>query len=159
MAETGFEIDGKVYEVPRLETFDLDEEQILFDVAGVVQLDFVPAHPDASDEEKALVQRSMMAQIRDPRFKRALAHIAYRRRNPDVSFHEVQERMGKINALDAELAILGGGEDDPPPESSPSEPKSATSSSGPSSNEDSGSPSESDSAPVVEIHAATGTGR
>lgn len=159
MADAGFEIDGEMYEVPRLETFDLDEEQILFDVAGVVQLDFVPAHPDATDEEKQFVQRAMMARIRDPRFKRALAHIAYRRQHPDSDFDEVQSLIGKMSAVDAELAIFGEADDDPPAVSSPSEPESETSSSEPSNDEDSGSPSESDSAPVVEIRAATGASR
>lgn len=159
MAEAGFEIEGEVYEVPRLETFDLDEEQILYDVAGVVQLDFVPAHPDASEEEKEFVQRAMMARIRDPRFKRALAHVAYRRRYPEAAFDDVAIRIGKMNALDAELAIFGEADADPPAKSSPSEPESETSSSEPSNGEASGNPSGSDSAPVVELHAATGAGR
>lgn len=159
MAEAGFEIEGEVYEVPRLETFDLDEEQILYDVAGVVQLDFVPAHPDASEEEKEFVQRAMMARIRDPRFKRALAHVAYRRRYPEAAFDDVAIRIGKMNALDAELAIFGETDADPPAKSSPSEPESKTSSSEPSNGEASGNPSGSDSAPVVELHAATGAGR
>lgn len=158
MANTGFEIDGRFYEVPRLESFDLDEEQILFDVAGMVQIDFVPAHPEASDEEKELLERAMMARIRDPKFKRALAHIAYRRQNPDVPFDDIQKRMGKVNALDVELAILGG-EEDPPAVSSPSEPESKSTTNGLSKPEDSGNPSGSDSDQVVEIRAATGAGR
>ena len=159
MADPGFEINGTFYEVPRLDTFDLDEEQILFDVAGMVQIDFVPAHPEASDEEKQLLERAMMARIRDPRFKRALAHIAYRRKNPDVGFDEIQERMGKVNSLEVELAILGGDEEDPPAVSSPSEPESKKSSNGSSKPEDSGSPSGSDSVPVVRNLDTIGAGR
>lgn len=156
--ESGFEIDGERYDVPRLDSLDLNEEQILFDLAGIVQVDFAPAHPEAPDEEKRAIEREMADKIRNPSFKRALAHIAYRRRHPDAAFDDVQLVVGKVNALDAEIALVRG-DGSPPETSSPNEQENVKSSSKPSRSEASGKPSGSDSEPVAEILELTGTGR
>jgi hypothetical protein len=156
--ESGFEIAGERYEIPRLEDLDLDEEQILYDIAGIVQADFAPAHPEASDEVKLSVMQDIADKVRNPAFKRALAHIAYRRKHPGETFGAIDVVVGKVNALDSEIALMRG--DDSPPElSSPSELDSSKSSSETSPSEDSGTPSGSISDKVVVIHAATGTGR
>lgn len=159
MSQPGFEINGERLDVPTLESLTLDEEQILYDVAGVVQMDFIRAHPEASDEEKEAVERLILIRVRDPRFKRALAHIAYRRRYPAADFGDVQILVGSMNALDVDLALLGKGDAEDPTTSSPSEHESRSSSNGSSSSEDSGSPSGSDSGEVVDLRASTGTGR
>lgn len=156
--DSGFEIDGERYEVPRLDSLDLDEEQILFDVSGIVQVDFAPPHPEAADEEKRELEREMASKIRNPSFKRALAHIAYRRRHPEAGYDDVQLVVGKVNALDAEIALIRGDAPDPQT-SSPSEQESSVTSSEPSRSEDSGTPSGSYSEPVAEIHVLTGTGK
>lgn len=153
----GFEIEGERYDVPRLDELDLDEEQILFDLAGIVQVDFAPAHPEASEEERQEITREIVAKVRNPAFKRALAHIAYRRRHPETAFSDVQLVVGKVNALDAEVALIRGDSEDPQT-SSPNEPESNGTTSEPSRSEASGTPSGSDSEPVAEIHVLTGTG-
>lgn len=160
MADSGFLIDGERYEVPRLHELDLDEEQILFDVAGVVQADFIPAHPEAEPEVKEAIERAVMLRVRNPAFKRALAHIAYRRAHPEAKFDDVQVQLGTMNALDAGAALLrGGADEDPPVESSQPQPESEKSSSEPSSSSDSGSDTQTESAPAVVQLAPTGTGR
>lgn len=156
--QSGFEIDGDRYEVPRLDELDLDEEQILFDIAGVVQVDFAPPHPEASEEEKLEIAREMAAKVRNPAFKRALAHIAYRRRHPETAYSDVELVIGKVNALDAEIALIRG-DASPPETSSPSEQESSVTTSEPSKSEDSGTPSGSGSEQAAELHVLTGTGR
>ena len=101
------EIDGERYEIPRVDELDLDEEQILYDVAGVIQPDFMPAHPSAPEETRKGVELLMAARIRNPAFKRALVIIAYRRRHPETPFEEIDTRIGRVNAFDAELALYG----------------------------------------------------
>lgn len=157
-AVSGFLIGGAYYEVPRLETFDLDEEQILYDISGIVQTDFVPAHPEATDEEKAEVDRRIFLSVRNPSFKRALVHIAYRRKHRDKTFDEIAELVGRVSAVDSELALLRG-EADPPATSSPTQPENNSSTSEPSSSSGSGTSSGSDSDGAAEILPLTGTGR
>lgn len=135
--QSGFEIGGAFYEVPRLETFDLDEEQILYDIAGVIQMDFVPAHPEASDEEKAEVDRRIYATVRNPSFKRALVHIAYRRKHREMPFDEIATLIGRVSAVDSELALLRG-EADPPATTSQKPPESSSPTSEPLRSVDSG---------------------
>jgi len=101
------EIDGKLYELPRVDDLDLDEEQILYDVSGVIIPDFMPAHPSSPPEVKNAVALIQEARIRNPAFKRALIIIAYRRGNPGLEWQEISERIGKVHAFDAELALYG----------------------------------------------------
>ena len=105
--EPTIEIDGVTYPMPNVNELDLDEEEILFDVAGVILPDFMPAHPTAPQELKDAVGLMLAARIRNPRFKRALVMIAYRRANPDLDRDALSERIGKVNAFDAELALYG----------------------------------------------------
>ncbi len=101
------EIDGVRYPVPLLDSLDLDEEQILFDISGITQPDFMPAHPESPPDIRAAVDLAIAVRIRNPAFKRAVIAIAYRRGNPGVSFDDLLERIGAVNALDAELALNG----------------------------------------------------
>jgi hypothetical protein len=156
--QTGFLIGGTYYDVPRLETFDLDEEQILFDISGVIQMDFVPAHPEASDEEKAEVDRRIFLTVRNPSFKRALIHIAYRRQHREMSFDEIASLVGRVSAVDSELALLRG-DADPPATTSQKQPENSSPTSEPSKSEDSGRGSRNGSDEAVEHLPLTGTGR
>jgi len=101
------EIDGKLYPLPRVDDLDLDEEQILFDISGVILPDFMPAHPSAPQEVKDAVALMQAARVRNPKFKRALIVIAYRRGNPELPLEELEARIGKVDAMDAELALYG----------------------------------------------------
>jgi hypothetical protein len=125
----GFEIDGEVYEVPRLDTFDMDEAQILYDLSGIVLEDFIPPHPDDSEEEREALLTLQMARVRNPAFRRALVVIAYVRANPDAVPAEVSQRVGKINAVDVTLAVLTrkGDDEEDPSTSSPKLPEEKSS--------------------------------
>src|SRR5262245_37555679 len=101
------EIDGKLYPLPRVDDLDLNEEEILYDISGVILPDFMPAPPGASQELVRAVAMLQEARIRNPRFKRALCVIAVRRLEPDLSVDEISERLGTVNAFDAELALYG----------------------------------------------------
>jgi hypothetical protein len=128
--QAGFEIDGEQYEIPRLDTITLDEERVLYIYADTVLQDFAPAHPEAPEEEQAAVDRAQYRRVRNPDFKRALAHIAYRRRHPDVSDAEVQVAIGKANALEVDIALIRGGDDSPPATSSQKQPESRSDTNG-----------------------------
>lgn len=158
MDESKFVIDGRDYEVPTLDSFDMDEAQVLFDYAGCVVEDFAPPHPEWSAEEKAKHEEGQLGKVRNPAFKRALVHVAYQRGNPDTHPSRVREVVGKLNIIDVTLTLLG--EDDAgPPETTDSQNGHASSepSRALSRPEDSGSPSSSDSAPPEDIPARTGT--
>lgn len=105
--EPQIEIDGEKYPLPRVDDLDLDEETLLFDVSGVILPDFMPAPPGAPQDLVDAVELLQAARIRNPRFKRALVMIAYRRRHPEIEFEELNERIGKVDAFDAELALYG----------------------------------------------------
>lgn len=151
----GFEIDGQRYEVPRLDTFTLDEAQVLYDVAKVVLEDFAPLHPESPDEEKTLHEASILMRIRNPAFTRALVHVAYLRKHPDAE--DVSFVVGNVNALDASIALIRG-DDSPPAQSSPSEPELSNSGSetSPSTGSGNGSGSYSDGQVVTLVPTGTG---
>lgn len=124
---SGFEIDGELYQIPTLVTLNLDEERLLFIYADAVIADFVPPHPDWTLEEVVEHRRRQADKIRNPAFKRALAHIAYRRRHPDIEDAVIEERLGTVSAVELDIAVLDpeqtlDDEDPPTPTSSPSEP-------------------------------------
>jgi len=104
-------IDDEEYEIPRLDDLDLDEEQILYDVAGIALSDFMPAHPESPPEVKRAIELMHATQTRNPAFKRALVLIAYRRENRELSFEELSGRIGRVNGFDSELALYGKARD------------------------------------------------
>lgn len=156
---SGFEIDGEVLEVPTLDSLDMNEAQILYDLSGVIIEDFIPAHPDATEEERAAVMALQGMKVRNPAFRRALVHVAYRRAHPNAEFDSIHEITGKANATDVTIAILMREDDDADPSTSspkPLEPRSSTSETSESSS--SGNPSGSDSDGQDVIPLRTGTG-
>ncbi len=106
-SRSSIEIDGASYEIPRLDELDLDEEQILYDVANVAVPDFMPAHPDSPREVQNAIELVNANRTRNPAFKRALVIIAYRRKHPDLDAEQIGAMVGKIGAFDAELALYG----------------------------------------------------
>jgi len=157
---TGFEIAGEVYEVPFLDSFDMDEAQILYDLSGTVLEDFRPPHPDLPDLQQTAVLQLQLIRTRTPAFRRALVHIAYRRKHPDYDVDAIDAVIGKMNAADVSLALLSARGDDEvdPSQSSPKPPDSRNRESGTSESSNGGSHSGSDSAPRVVTLAPTGTG-
>lgn len=155
-APAGFEIEGERYEVPSIFSLNLDEERILYLYADAVVWDFIPPHPKASDEEKQEYFLTQARKLRNPDLKRAVAFIAYRRRHPEVDDGDILKSLGKLNALELNLAMLGGDED-PPDQSSRNEQNEQMQTSGPMSGTDSESNGNSHSAEVVDLPVRTGT--
>jgi hypothetical protein len=129
--------------------------------------DFAPVQPLASDEEKEIYNAAQMRLIRNPEFKRALAHIAYRRRHPEVGDAEIQSAIGLANALEVELALLRGDEEVeeyPPAQSSQRSSSSESAANGESSpskpssmSTNTGSDTETASGNLVTIPSRIGT--
>jgi len=101
------EIDGELYPLPLVGDLDLNEEEILYDISGVIIPDFMPAPVGASEEIQRAVALMQAARVRNPRFKRALCVIAYLRKHPEIDLEAASERIGKVGAFDAELALYG----------------------------------------------------
>jgi hypothetical protein len=120
--ESGFEVDGERLEIPTLDTITLDEERVLYIYADVVISDFLPTHPDMSDEQRDAHLLAQGGKIRNPDFKRALVHIAYKRAHPDVDNDEINVKVGAAGALELDLALLRGRPDEADPQTrSPNE--------------------------------------
>lgn len=155
--ESGFEIDGERYEIPTLDTIDLDEERILYVYADAVLQDFAPPHPEADENIKRATSLAQGMKIRNPDFKRALACIAYRRRHRDLEVAEIWDRLGIVSALEVDVAWMEAHQG--PPERSSQKPlESKSESEPPTRSTASGSPTESGSGPAVVSLARTGTG-
>jgi len=157
MENPGIEIRGSKYPLPTLDTVTLAEERVLFVYADCVVRDFIPAHPDATDEEKAAYAQLQLRKIRNPDFKRCLAQISYRRSHPDAEDAAAWEAAGDANALETDIAMLWGDDPDPPAETSQKQPESETSTSEHSSSTDSGRSTTNGSERPDESPAATGT--
>lgn len=158
--QSGFEIGGRMYEVPTLDTFDMDEAQVLYEYSGCVLEDFVQANPEDSEEDQRKHEEEVLRKAMSPGFKRALVHVAYQRGNRDVSPSKVREIAGKVNMLDTTLTLYGG-EPDPPAETetpSQAEPSSVSDTSPTWRSSDSGKGSPNILALRDESPAPTGTG-
>lgn len=153
----GLEIDGTEYPLPTLDDIDLDEERILYVWSDTVISDFMPAHPDADENVKQATALRHAMRIRNPDFKRALIHIAYRRAHPDVDDAEIQKLVGKVNAFAVDVEMLRGDDDRPPEMTSQKPPESKRSSNEPSESSSSGSPTENGSDQADATPAPTGT--
>ena len=156
--ESGLVLDGKLYDVPSLDTFTMDEAQILYDYAGLTLEDFAPADPEASEDEQEEHGTEFARKLKNPGFLRTLLHIAYQRGNPKTSQARVKDLIGKVNLIEA-LEHFGEEDESPPETISQNEPSLQSSSSEPSKSADSGIPSASDSDQPDESPEATGTMR
>lgn len=164
-AETGFLIDGTVYEVPTLDSLTMGERRVMFELAGVTQEDFVQAEDESDDEHDERVSKMM----RHPGFMEALMHVAYQRGNPGLKAAKVRLVIEATNYLDAVAAMVGEDEEPeadavplglttPLDESSLNDSNDSNSSS--EQNTDSGgSASTNDSDGLVRVPTRIGTGR
>ena len=152
----GITVNGVQYPFPTLDTITIREERILYIYADCIVRDFIPAHPEATAEEKAAYQKLQLLKLRDPAFKGALAHIAFRRVNPEMSSEDIEKAIGTVNALEADIAMLWGEEEDPT-QTSQKQPESKSDTSEPSSSTGSGRSTENGSDHPVESPAPTGT--
>jgi len=157
MENPGIEIRGSRYPFPTLDTITLAEERVLFVYADCVVRDFIPAHPEATDEEKAAYGQLQLRKIRNPDFKRSLAYIAFTRKNNGAEDSEAWKAAGEANALEADIAMLWGDGPSPPAATSQKQPESKRSTSEPSSSMDSGRSTKNGSDLADESPTPTGT--
>jgi hypothetical protein len=95
----GFIIDGREYPIPSIDSFDMDEAQLLWDYAGLTLADFAVPDPEDPDAEEQMAERSR--KLGNPGWMRTLLHIAYQRGNPDVKPQVVKRLIGDVKLLDA----------------------------------------------------------
>lgn len=95
-AETGLMIDGRLYEMPDVSTFTLDECQVLYDYSGLTLEDFVPLDGETDDDHLARIETMM----RNPGWRRTILHVAYQRGNPKTPAARVKDLVGSANWLD-----------------------------------------------------------
>lgn len=157
MENPGIEIRGDKYPLPTLDTITLAEERAMFVYADAVVRSFIPAHPEASDEEKAAFEQLQLRRLRNPDLKRVLALIAYRRHHPDVDEAEAWKVAGEVNALEADIAMLWGDGPSPPAKTSQKQPESTTPTSEHSNSTDSGRSTKNGSDHQDRIPTSTGT--
>lgn len=166
--EAGFLIDGAEYPIPDVNTFNLDEDELLWQYARLTRNDFVRVDPTLEDAEEREAERR--ERLRHPGLMRTLVHVAYQRGNPDAKQPVVKRLVGQTT-LDSLMSLVMAeepAEDDagPPDESaSTSTPKeSSTSSKGESesstkpTSEPSGNGSPNGSDEPASLPASTGTG-
>ena len=139
-----FELDGETYELPLISTFNLDEERILYVYADVVIQDLMPVDPGLPDDEKMIELARQIRRFRNPDLKRAVAHVAYRRKHPEKSQEEIEKTLGGVNALALDIAMYAEVDEDPPNDSQTSS-SSEKSENGHSNQSSSGSPTASTS--------------
>lgn len=122
-AETGFQIDGTLYEVPDMGTLTMDEAQVLYDYSGLTIEDFIGPEDETPEDEQARERR-----LRNPGFMRALMHIAYQRGNPTIRATRVRQLVGGANVIAALETLVGDGpeEADAAPLGSMSEPSGSS---------------------------------
>lgn len=140
--ESGFRIDGERYSVPTLDTFDMDEAQILFDYSGLAIEDFVPPNPEADEEEQSTYRQELRSKVKNPMFLRALMHVAYRRKNMTMTRSQIEQVIAAGNHMQAVVDFLQTSEaDEDPTQGSTSDsdtPKTSSDSSSRSSSKSSG---------------------
>lgn len=114
-----FVIDEREYDIPTLETFDLDEAMILYENTGL-GLEDLFYDKDAEDAE------DVAARFRHPGVIKTLVHVAFRRGNPGMNAKRVADLVGKANYTDVFVQLLegalGGDAEDPPPEDTTKKP-------------------------------------
>lgn len=144
-----FVIGGADYPAPDLVTFNMAERQVMYDLCGYVEEDFLRLDKDETDEE---MQKRIHGMVRNPAFAASLMHVAYARGNPGLSREKVQKVIDSTNYNEA-IEKWHAQEDDAadpsraeqtsaPGEQSPPSSSASASSSGPASERSSDAPAE-----------------
>lgn len=106
--ERAFTIDGADYPIPTLTSFTLDEA-LLFHRHNGYPVERLWLEPRAGAARRAYLDR-----IDHPALKQTLAHVAYRRGNPDTPDTEIEEIIRRIPYSDLLIAFLAPGKDPDP---------------------------------------------
>lgn len=157
--ESGFLIGDRRYEIPSVDSLDMDEAEIMYERCGLVQEDFVPLEDETEEETR----KRRIELTRHPGFVRALVEIAYRRGHPKEDPAKVRAIAGSVNRIQAltDLVESAGEEEDdagPPAElvESTSEPSRSSPTNSDGSSANSGSPSPPISDEPVDLPEPTG---
>jgi hypothetical protein len=149
-AEPGFIIDGRRYDIPSIDTFTIDEAQILYDYSGLTLEDFAAADDGDADE--------LEPKFRNPGFLRTLLHVAYQRGNPKANPQRVRTLIGTANLIETLQQLAETVEEDAGPPVSTTEPDGSSPTSSAGSSESSGTASDDDSVAQVAQLARTTDG-
>ena len=122
MAEAHFTIDGSECPIPGLESFNMDEAEILYECCGLTLEDF------AIDDEDPDEVAEMQQKTRHPGFVRALMIVAYMRDHPGIPKKKAASVIGRSNIVDAYMAFAQAGGEEDPTEAQSSNPTSESSS-------------------------------
>lgn len=152
MADSGFLIDGQTYEVPDLETFNMDEAMILYDNSKLGLEDF------ALDEDDPKSAEQLKKNLLHPGYVRTLMTVAYLRGNQGLGREKAEAVIGGSSWFDAyqSYAEKIKAADAGPPEMTP-EPEGDADGTTSTSSGHSGDGSTSGSAEPGEIPVPTGT--
>jgi hypothetical protein len=121
-AETGFDINGTIYPVPPLDTFDMDEAQVLYDYSGLTLEDFAE---DADETPQDREERER--KLKNPGLMRALMHVTYQRRHRELKRQDVERLIGSANILQAYATLSSDVQEDeglPPEQTTDPQPSS-----------------------------------
>ena len=99
MADSGFVIEGNVYETPTLDSLNGDESMVLYGYCGLIMEDFAPDNEDGSVSEER--QEEIAQKIRHPGFILAMMHIAVQRTHTDWREAKVKRYVGSANLMEA----------------------------------------------------------
>lgn len=153
------EIDGQLYELPDISSFDLDEDRIFYKATGLHAEDVLIG----LQEGGGLSFRDVLD---NEGYLSAVAHIAYRREHENEADDVVMKVVGRQKrvALLASLLNSAQGDDDPKdegatnaPDESSTRSSSESESTPPNKTGSSGTPSETSSVPQVVALGTTGT--
>lgn len=148
-----FIIDGAEYPAPSLDSFDMAERRLLFELAGITQEDLVRGEDESEEDHDVRVSRA----LRHPGFMETLMHVAYARGNPTIKRDKVQSVIEKTNYLEAIQKWAEEDDASPPDLTSPNEPSKPSEQSNGLRSVDSGVASLPSSGEQVEIPESIGT--
>lgn len=151
----GFQIDGRQYPVPPIDTFTFDELETLYRYCGLTITDWGRRHtPDGAERWAELSSR--------PGFYMSLVHVAYRRGNRDIPDDTVAALVRDLQWLDVMAPLLEAPvAEDLAPSGTTSVPEKSSDrkpSSSDSSRQDSGTSSQTGSEKDATPDVGTGTG-
>ena len=152
--KSGFLIEGTIYPMPELDSLNMGEAQILYDLSGITIEELAPAENETVDERTERV----MARLRNPGFWRATMCIAYMRAHATVKTAQVVKLIDGINQLEARETLAGDDDQSEDPLALTTPPGGQSPSDPPTSNGSSGSDSQNGSDPPADPLARTGIG-
>jgi len=160
----GFEIDGKIYPLPALDTLRMPEAQLMYDHCGLTIEDFVGPDEEAEDFTPDMLEEweaDVAVKVKNPGFMYSMVAIAYWRGHPSKTRAAVEKVADNANFLESTMEFVAIGEKakaDDPKASSQNEPESQKSGSSTDSPMSSGMHSVPDLVEPDEHPSPTGTG-